>query len=144
MSMTPEQKAAAAAEQAATAEQKVPAQSKAPKAAVANAPVNGGATTVAVYCKTPAGLRFLDPRGNKHVINGGHHPSSRNCLGYGVTAMDQEVADHFFKAYSDHPMVKQGLIFRAADEASAKDQAKDMAEVKTGFEPRSQDGKETD
>jgi hypothetical protein len=109
------------------------------RAITANAPVEGGATTVKVYCKGPHGLRIKDPKGGVHVINGSHHPQA--IAGFGVTALDAEVADFLFASQAKHPMVVNGLVFRAGTAETGNDMAAERSAEITGFEPRSQEGK---
>lgn len=55
--------------------------------------------------------------------------------GFGLTfGVDADWAEAWFKQNADYPPVRRGLIFMQKSAASARDQAKDHANLLTGFE----------
>lgn len=89
------------------------------------------AGTVTVACKLPNGLH-LDHAGKRVTLNGGHHKDA--VAGHGLTTVDKDFWDAWLKAHEWYHPVKQGHVFAHGQEASARDKAKERAEVKTGFE----------
>lgn len=86
---------------------------------------------VTVGCKLPHGLE-IDVDGKKIVLNGQN--STEIIGGYGLTKVDQEIAEKWFKDNSDHAAVKNGLLFIEKNDSKAKDKAADQKDVKNGAE----------
>lgn len=109
------------------------------------------AETVTVACKLPNGL-FVDlgektekagtgrdaqmvviEPGKTIKLNGSSHPNAVG--GYGFTAeVDADLFKDWMERYKDFPPVKNGFIFYHADGRSARAQAREMAEKKSGLE----------
>lgn len=94
--------------------------------------------TVTVGCKLPNGLH-MDLRGtggelNRRVtLNGAN--KSEVIGGYGIThGVDKEFFEEWKRINADFPPLKKGLIFAHDKPASAAAQAKEQAELKSGFE----------
>jgi hypothetical protein len=86
---------------------------------------------VIVGCKLPNGL--IAQVGNTKVEFKGAN-SSRVVGGYGLTPVDKDFADAWFKQHKNFHPVKAELIFVQSDVVSAEAQADEQAEVKTGLE----------
>lgn len=88
--------------------------------------------TVTVGCKLPHGLR-LDHEGHRVTLNGAN--SSRVIGGYGMTEVDGDFWEAWLSRHRDYPPVTAGLVFAQNTAKSAESQAKEQAQVATGFEP---------
>jgi len=88
--------------------------------------------TVVIGCKLPMGLHI--GMGDKTAVLKGTN-SSNVIGGYGLTEVDKELSDAWFKEYANYGPVVDGLIFVQANESSAKSAAKERARVVSGMEP---------
>lgn len=86
---------------------------------------------VIVGCKLPNGL--IAQVGNQKVLFAGAN-SSKIVGGYGLTPVDKDFADAWFKNHKNFHPVKAELIFVQSDRASAEDAAEEREDVKTGLE----------
>lgn len=97
--------------------------------------------TVILGCKTPSGFT-MELDGRSHVINGAQNQDGGVIIverGHqiGIThEVDKSLWDAWRKKFANHPLVKNGFVFEAKSENSAKAQAKEMKEVKTGLEQK--------
>ena len=66
-------------------------------------------------------------------LNGSN--SSNVIGGYGMTEVDKDLADAWFKDYANYGPVVDGLIFVQSSEANAKAAAKERKGVKSQLEP---------
>jgi hypothetical protein len=86
---------------------------------------------VYVGCKLPNGL--IAQVGNTKVLFKGAN-SSRVVGGYGLTPVDKDFSDAWFKQHKNFHPVKAELIFVQGDVVSAEAQADEQSEVKSGLE----------
>jgi len=93
--------------------------------------------TVIVGCKLPNGLHLevKNKDGEKIRVTVAGANASRIIGGYGLTPnVPAEFMSEWFKRNARHPAVIGHNIFIHADEASARDIAKERAKVETGLE----------
>jgi hypothetical protein len=117
---------------------------------VRDAPSRSGGK-IAVGCKLPHGLviqpeRLDEVRGVDGAVHRAYVPhgepvtlagaNSSNVIGgYGITEnVDADMFNAWMDSHKSYTPVVQGLIFAQPTANSAKDQAKDQADVKSGFE----------
>lgn len=90
--------------------------------------------TVSVGCKLPGGLLLEKPNGDKVRLRGSN--TSNVIGGYGITeGIDEAWFTAWLKDNARFEPVSAGLIFAQSTTARAQDQARDLAGVKSGFEP---------
>lgn len=89
------------------------------------------AKQVVVGCKLPNGL--LAQVGSTQVLFNGAN-SSKIVGGYGLTPVNKDFADAWFKQHKDFHPVKADLIFVQGDLLSAQAQADEQSDVKSGLE----------
>lgn len=89
-------------------------------------------TQVVIGCKLPMGLHI--GIGDKSAVLKGSN-SSNVIGGYGLTEVDKELADAWFKEYENYQPVKDGLIFVQSSDSNAKAVAKERKAVKSKMEP---------
>lgn len=92
--------------------------------------------TVVVGCKLPNGLHMDVGKDNERVrvtLNGANH--SRIIGGYGLTEVDSDFWDAWFKDHQKFPPVMNGEIFVQSTHKRAESHAQDHAELESGFEP---------
>lgn len=94
--------------------------------------------TVTVGCKLPNGLH-MDLRGDggelvkRITLNGANN--SEVIGGYGITHnIDKDAFEEWKLRNADFPPLKKGLIFAYDKPATVASQAKEQAELKSGFE----------
>lgn len=87
---------------------------------------------VTVGCKIINGV-ILAHEGKRVTLNGSK--SSRIIGGYGLTEVDQGLWEAWCKANADSALLSGDIIFAQEKPAAAAAQAKEQADVKTGFEP---------
>lgn len=95
---------------------------------------------VIIACKTSGGVT-MELDGIKKVIHG--FASEDNMIMFekgeaiGITyGVDKSFWDAWRTKFANHPLLANGFIYEAKSEASAKSQAKEMKEVKTGLEQK--------
>ena len=99
--------------------------------------------TVIIGCKLPNGLHLehngtvivLKGAGSYLLPNADRKFKNPNLVeGDSYTIVDKDFADAWFKAHSDYAPVKSGAVYRASNMSEFAAKARDMADVKTGFE----------
>ena len=85
-----------------------------------------------VACKLPHGL-FLTVGAKSVTIAGAN--SSRIIGGYGLTAVDKDFWDAWVAENHTLVLLKNGMVFVQDSGNKAEGQAKEQAELKSGFEP---------
>jgi hypothetical protein len=141
------------------------AKARIPKAENNPRPRSGG--TVTVCCKLPSGLilRVYDfverhvpagagqyrlakvpvPREEEYAVTGyavpfGMPHDKTIAGGYALTpGIPEDFFDYWLAQNKGHPAVKQGLIFAHRQMESARDMAKERAELRSGLEPLNPD-----
>lgn len=88
-------------------------------------------STVTVGCKLPNGL-IIELDEQRVVLNGAN--SSALIGGFGMTEVNEALFNAWLAKHKDFEPVKQGLIFAQAKPVNAQAEAKDKAELKSGFE----------
>ena len=89
--------------------------------------------TCTVGCKFPSGLE-LELNGVTVVLNGSN--STEIIGGFGITEnVDKDFMDAWIKQHKDSSLVSTGCVFIQEVAKNAKAQAKDNADLKSGFEP---------
>ena len=88
--------------------------------------------SVTIGCKLPHGL-FLTS-GDKSVTIAGAN-SSRIIGGYGLTVVDKDFWDKWSAENHTLILLKNGMVFVQESASKAEGQAKEQAEIKSGFEP---------
>lgn len=87
---------------------------------------------VSVACKLPHGL-ILEVEGKPPVqIKGALHRDA--IAGFGITKVDKEFFEQWAKQYAEFKPLKDGLIFAQDREDSARREAEEKKDEKTGFE----------
>lgn len=114
---------------------------KAAQAVKEVASTNSG-KTISVGCKLPNGLHLdrvkLGEPIERVTLRGSN--AARVVGGYGITTnVPEEFFNDWMKRHSQHPAVRNGLIFAHHETASVRDIAKERAENLTGFEPVNKD-----
>lgn len=100
------------------------------------------AQTVIIGCRLPHGiiLTVKTASGEKlsAMVNG---MNSSKLLGatFTTTKIDAELWETWKKNYSDYQPLKSGAIFVASTQDQADYKGKELAKVKTGFEPMNPD-----
>ncbi len=117
------------------------------------------AETVTVACKVPNGIHMdvvgkdgikkrATVKGFARFIGVDEIDPVVRVGGFGLTPnVDKAHAEAWFAQNKDLDVVKKGLIFISSSDASAKSQAKEMKDERSGFEPLNPsdvDGKNTD
>ncbi|MDQ0507404.1 hypothetical protein [Xanthobacter agilis] len=125
-------------------------------------------STVTVACKLPHGLvlrTFIMNKRYEAILGGGtreveeaaqvghmvtikgyaaphgHAPNAPVSGGYALTSgVDADFWDEWLRQNAEHPAVKAGLIFATERVDTAKKQAEEQAEIKSGLEPLNPDG----
>lgn len=97
--------------------------------------------TVTVALNRATGIQFLMPDGRKVVINGnaadlrGREKGVLPVGGFGLTTIAAADWDYIKKTYGGMEIFENGLIFAAARQADAADEADEKAEFRHGLEP---------
>lgn len=86
---------------------------------------------VTIGCKLPHGLQLVVEDKSVNVFG---QNSTEIIGGYGLTKVDQEFAEKWFKDNADHPAVKNKLLYIEKSNDKARDKAKDQESVKSGTE----------
>lgn len=88
--------------------------------------------TVTIGCKIPIGL-VLEVGKERITLNG----SNKTLIpeyGVGLTEVDKNISDQWFKENSHRSCVVNNLVFVEKTNESARDKAKDLIKVKSGTE----------
>ena len=98
---------------------------------------SSGTATVTVGCKLPHGLQLDVTKPGEPVrrfrVRGKN--SATVIGGFGITeGVPKDLWDEWQHRNRSMDYVKRGMIFAMGDAASTRDKAKDLAELKTGFE----------
>lgn len=88
--------------------------------------------TVTIGCKIPLGL-VLEV-GNKKVTLNGSNKTLIPEFGIGLTEVEKDFADQWFKENSFRSCVVNNLVFVEKDDKSAVAKAKEIIDVKSGTE----------
>lgn len=100
-------------------------------------------STVVVACKLPTGFH-MDLGGKRVTLRGTAVPWGAPPVivpgGYTLTPdVDEEFANEWFKTFANMEMVKQRIIYIAPKAQDARAMSRELAEVKTGLEPKDPD-----
>jgi hypothetical protein len=104
--------------------------------AIKHVPKN--AETVTIACKIPMGLHLdiaLPGEGEdfeRVTIAGSNHPEA--VCGYGMTRVSKDFAQEWLTTNARHPAVAKGLVFMHKDERSARSEANEKKELRSGLE----------
>ncbi len=97
------------------------------------------AELITVACKLPQGL-VLELGGKTVNVNGWRNSEAKIFSGYGITEnVDKDFFDKWLKVHKNQPYVKNDLIFSQGGKDSAQAKAAELAEIKAGLEPLSQE-----
>jgi hypothetical protein len=88
-------------------------------------------SNVTVGCKVPLGLKLT--LGDKSVILAGSN-ASRIIGGYGLTVVDKDFWDRWSAENATLILLTNGMLFVQESANKAEGQAKEQAEIKSGFE----------
>lgn len=90
------------------------------------------ASTYIIGCKLPAGL-VISHEGQKFKLTGANDSMLIN--GFGITRdVPADLWEGFAKTFAEQPLLRNGIVFAVADEASAKDASQEREGQKTGME----------
>ena len=88
---------------------------------------------VTVACMIPNGL-ILEVGSRSVIVEGSRNSPLLGGCGF-TENVDKDFFEAWLSAHKELTFVKQGLIFAHDKTASAKDEAKDMKDEKSGLEP---------
>lgn len=99
-------------------------------------------STVIICCKEPSGF-IMEVQGKSVKING--YNSEDGFIMFergqkiGITHdVDESFFDAWLLAHKDHPLNTGGFVFKSKSEKSAKDEAKEKKDEKTGMEQKTE------
>ena len=94
---------------------------------------------VIIGCKLPHGIILSHPETGKTVAIGGLNKSKLIGATHFLTEVDEDFWNAWKAAHPSFPALKSGALFVAKNMDAAEGKSKEMAKVKTGFEPMPQE-----
>lgn len=95
---------------------------------------------VSIYCKYPMGIIFnvrnktAAGAVTEDVTIYGYNNARLVVAGYGVTEVEESVAEALFKQWAEHPGIKNGLIYKSKTADEGEGMAEERKSMKSGMD----------